>query len=246
MQTHPLPVAVIPRKSPPEITAVVHSSPTRIPVRSGETVTIEDSAAVDLGEFIRRHYRIILAAALLGLLAAYAVAKSQSSMFRATATIEVQDLNENFLNLKEVSTLSAAPQSPSTNDLQTQLRILQSGSLIERVLNQLPKEKAQPLEGLRALWFRLRGSRPAPMVTRDEIIENAARNLGVKESRQARIVDLTYDSEDPQYAAAFVNRLAQQYIDQSIECRLEISPRTPPALRRQLLDLRAHLDPSQK
>src|SRR5258708_7739305 len=167
-------------------------------------------------------------------------------MLRAAATIEVQDLNENFLNLKEVSTLSAAPQSPSTNDLQTQVRILQSSSLMERVLNQLPKERPQPLPWLRVWWLRMPGSGPAPPVTRDEFLENAARNLGVKESRQARIVDLTYDSEDPQYAAAFVNRLAQQYIDQSVECRLEISPRTPPALRRQLLDLRAHLDPSQK
>src|SRR5258707_15457161 len=105
MQTYP-PVTVIPRKAPPaEVTAVAQTSPIRIPARSGGTVTVEDPAVVDLGEFIRHHYRILLATTLLGLFAAFVVTKSQPSMFRAAATIEVQDLNENFLNLKEVSTL---------------------------------------------------------------------------------------------------------------------------------------------
>jgi capsular exopolysaccharide synthesis family protein len=216
-----------------------------MPIRSAGTVVIEDSAAGNLGEFIHRHYRILLATTLLGLIAAYAVTKSQPAVFRAAATIEVQDLNENFLNLKEVSTLSTAPQSPSTNDLQTQLRILQSSSLIERVLNSLPKESAPPLPWLRAGWLRLRGS-PAPPVTYEERIENASRNLGVKESRQARIVDLTYESTDPQYAAAFVNRLAHQYIDQSVESRMEISRGTTAWLGHQLDDLRAQLEESEK
>jgi capsular exopolysaccharide synthesis family protein len=229
-----------------DVTPVAQFSATRIPARSRETVSIEDSVVLDLGEFIRRHHRTFLAATLLGLVLAFAVTQSQSPVFRAGATVEIQDLNENFLNLKEVSPLSAPPQSSTTNDLQTQLRILQSNSLIERVLNQLPKETAQPLPGLRALWFRLRGSPAGPPLTHDEIVENAARNLGVSESRQARIVDLTYDSQDPRYAAAFVNRLAQQYIDQSVESRLEISRGTTVWLGRQLDELRKQLEESEK
>jgi capsular exopolysaccharide synthesis family protein len=77
-------------------------------------------------------------------------------------------------------------------------------------------------------------------------VENASRNLGVAESRQARIVDLTYDSSDPQYAAAFVNRLAQQYIDQNVESRLEISRGTNLWLGRQLDDLRRQLEQSEQ
>src|SRR5258707_1360121 len=116
------------------------SSQHRLPALPLETGVVEASAVLDLGEFIRRHYKTILVATLLGLGAAYAFTKSQPSVFRAAATIEIQDLNDNFLNLKEVSPVSASPQSPYTNDMQTQLRILESSSLIERVLNQLPEE----------------------------------------------------------------------------------------------------------
>ncbi len=241
-----LPPKVTPRKSSSLEVSAAQPLPTGLPARTGEAVVVEESVILDLGEFIRRDYKIFLVTTLLGLGLALAVTKSQSSLFRATATIEIQDLNENFLNLKEVSPLTATPQSSFTNDLHTQLRILGSSSLLERVLDHLPPEKTQPLPGLRAWWFRLRGSHPAPSLTRDEIIENAALNLGVRESSQARIVDLTYDSEDPHYAAAFVNRLAQQYIDQSVESRLEISRGTTVWLGRQLEDLRVQLEASEQ
>ena len=242
-----LPTTVIPGKSTSvQVTPVAPVSQTRMPARVLETVAVEDSVVMDLGEIVRRHYWKVLATTLVGLAIAFAVTKSQSSVFRAAATIEIQDLNENFLNLKEVSPLAAAAPSSASNGLQTQLRLLQSSSLIARVLSELPKEKAQPLPGLQAWWFRLRGSRSAPAATRDEMVENAARNLGVSESSHARIVDLTYDSEDPQYAAAFVNRLAQQYIDQSVESRLEISRGTTVWLGRQLAELRGQLEESEK
>jgi capsular exopolysaccharide synthesis family protein len=207
---------------------------------------MDESVVLDLGEFLRRHRWMLLIFTLLGLGLASAYTWSQLPLFHASATIEIQDLNENFLNLKSVSPLASAPPTSSTNDLQTQLRILQSSSLIERVLGQLPKEKTPPLPGLRAVWFKLRGSHPAPALTRDEAVENAERNLGVVESRQARIVDLTYDSADPQYAATFVNRLAQQYIDQNVESRMEISRGTNLWLGRQLDDLRKQLEQSEQ
>jgi succinoglycan biosynthesis transport protein ExoP len=244
-----LPAIAHPKESP----SIAASTVVRLPLSTGparlrEPVTVDESVILDLAEFIRRHYRVFLATALLGLGIAAAITMSQPRLYRAAANIEIQDLNDNFLNLKEVSPLLAAPQSSFSNDLQTQLRILESRSLLERVLNQLPEEAKQPPAGMRTWWSRLRTSRatttPA-QVTHDEIVENAARNLGVRESRQARIVDLTYDSEDPKYAAAFVNRLAQQYIDQSVESRMEISRGTTVWLGRQAEEMRAQLEASE-
>jgi capsular exopolysaccharide synthesis family protein len=238
--------AYVPPKSPSlEVAPVPTHTQSWIGGRVRSAIPVEDSTALDLAEFIRRHYRLFLATTLLGLIVAYAITKSQPAVYRAATSIEIQDFNENFLNLKEVSPFSAPPQSSSTNDLQTQVRILESSSLIERVLNQLPPEKTQPPAGLRAWALRLLGSRTAP-VSHDDLIDNAARNLAVRQSPQARIVDVTYDSEDASYAAAFVNRLTQQYIDQSVESRLEISKGTTALLGRQLGDLRKQLEESEK
>ncbi len=234
------------KRSPSRVLAALKPPVTvGVPARSLESANRDESVVMDVAEFARRHYKVVLVTTLVGLAMAWAFSKSQSPMFRAVASIEVQDLNENFLNMKEVSPLSSAPQNNQSNDLQTQLRILHSDSLLERVLERLPREKTPPLPPVQSLLARVRGPRPVQPVTKEDVLENASRNLSVKESRQARIVDLNYESHDPQFAAAFVNRLAQQYIDQSIESRLEISRGTTAWLGKQLEDLRTQLESSE-
>src|SRR5579885_2338445 len=119
-----LPVLASPRRSTPPSLAPARTANAGLPAHPFEPIAIEGSTITDLGEFVRRNYLPVLAATILGLAAAIAVTKSEPSVYRATATIEIQDLNENFLNLKEVSPLSAAPQNPFSSDLQTQLRLL--------------------------------------------------------------------------------------------------------------------------
>jgi capsular exopolysaccharide synthesis family protein len=200
----------------------------------------------DLWQYLKRNHGWPLGATILGIAIAVVVTISQAPTFRATATLEIQDLNENFLNLKEVSPIAPDGTAAVQNDLQTQLRVLQSKSLIGRVVDQLPREKTPRPSGIWALRERLQPRRPGPPPTYEDVVENAGRNFQVKEARQARIVDLIYEGPDPQYAAAFVNRLAQQYIDQNIEARLQISHVTSAWLARQLADLRAQLEDSER
>jgi uncharacterized protein involved in exopolysaccharide biosynthesis len=181
----------------------------------------ENPVLVELAGFLGHRYRTLSICTSAGLLLGLAYAATAVPAYRATATIEVQDLNENFLRLKDVA--SASGPVSAANDLQTQLRILQSGTLIARVLNRL-EASATPT---------------------DLQVEAEAR-AQVRETRQSRIVDLTYESRDPEYAAAFVNELAQQYIDQNVESRLEISRGTSVWLERQLEEMRAKLGDSER
>jgi capsular exopolysaccharide synthesis family protein len=207
---------------------------------------VEDATLLDVAAFVRRNYRLFTSLVLVCVAIAFALSKSQALRYRASASIEIQDWNEDFLKLKEISPFSAPPQNSYSSGLQTQLRILQSQSLLERVLPQLPQEKKQPPRALLALWARVRNSRSSIAPTHEELLENVERNMSARESRQARIVDLSYESEDPQYAARFVNQLARQYIDQSVESRLEISRGTTVWLGRQLDELRTQLEESEK
>lgn len=181
-----------------------------------------DSAFSDFLAMLRRGWWVLALGGLLGGVAGYLYAARLTPLYRASASIEIQDLNENFLDLKEVASSAAAP--PVSNDLQTQLRILQSHSLLARVL------------------ARITGTGAAPG---DAPVEAAARQLQVRESRQSRIVDLAYEHPDPRYAARFVNELGQAYIDQTLEARLEISRNTSRWLDQQLNDLRAKLAESE-
>ncbi len=206
----------------------------------------EESALLELWRFLKRNYRWSLAATILGIGIAVILTISQTPAYRATATLEIQDLNENFLNLKEVSTVAPDRADALQNDLKTQLRVLQSKSLIGRVIDQLPREQTPSPSGIWALPKLVSPTRAAHTPTRDDLIEHASRNFQVNEVRQSRIVDLIYQGPDARYAAAFVNRLAQQYIDQNIEARLQISHVTSAWLSRQLIDLRNQLQDSEQ
>ncbi|MEO8099671.1 MAG: polysaccharide biosynthesis tyrosine autokinase [Acidobacteriota bacterium] len=216
--------------------------PNRVPRPA--PVPQEDSVLLDAMAFLHRNYGVILTAAILCAGIGLAVAMSQSPDYRATATIEIQDLNENFLNLQEISPVASINDSSMSTDVQTQLRILRSNALLERTLSRLGTEQIPPPKGLLAVWRQLRDA-PEKTPNQEDLLERAAANLKLQETRQARIVDLTYDSPDPEYAAKFVNTLAQQYMDQSIESRLQISEGTSAFLTRQLQELRDKLAQSQ-
>lgn len=175
----------------------------------------------------RKYAPLLAIAGLLGGVSGWMIAFRQTPQYRAVATIEVQDLNENFLNLKEVA--SASVQPPAANDLQTQLRILQSASLLRRVAASIGWPKSMPAD--------------AP---EDLKLEALSRSVHVRETRQSRIVDLTFEGPDSAYAARFVNELGQQYIDQSVESRLEISRSTSKWLEKQLDELRGKLAASER
>ncbi len=220
--------------------------PAVIPTRAVKPLLAEDSVWLDLWSFARRNYRLLLCSLALGFLAAYLATISARPAYRATAAIEIQNLNENFLNLREVSQVSSMTSNSGTPDVATQIRILESNSLIGKVLKQLPAEKVPPPTGLRSVMARFRGPRTAVEPGSDASIEAAHQQLQVRNTRQSHIVDLVYESPDPVYAAAFVNRIAQEYIDQSVESRVEASRSTSVWLEKQLAEMRGTLADSEK
>lgn len=228
------------RVVPPQRTALT-AFPGVIGTTAVPPLPAEDSVLLDLRQLLVHHWRALFLSIAAGLLLAYLYAMSLTPMYRATATLEIQDLNENFLNMRDVSPVSAIAAASGAGDVQTQLRILKSRTLIARVLERLPAEIIPAPTGVRA-WIS-HGSQGGPAV---DPVEAAQRNLQVQETRLSRIVDISYESPDPAYASAFVNRLAQQYIDQSVESRLEISRGTTSWLEQQLADLRNKLGADDK
>ena len=187
----------------------------------------------------------IVVATALGILLGVILTLPQHRIYQAAATLEIQELNENFMNFKEAYPVSDGTPSLASTDIQTQLRILTSATLVSRVLDKLPPEPEPPDNGVQ-LFLRRFTRAPQPRTPdRDALVERARENLQVKEARQARIVDLMYDSPDPRYAADFVNTLSQEYIEQNVEARWKMSQRTAEWLSRQLGEMRKKLADSE-
>ena len=151
------------------------------------------------------------------------------------------------MNVKESSPLNEGGGSSDAVDLQTQVRILQSDSLIERVLTKIRSDPAPSPEPVQMPRWRamLKLPNPAPGNPREEALAYARKHLKVRIVGQTRILEITVDSTSPGIAAAFANTLANEFIDQNIESRWKTTERTGEWLSRQLDDMRVRLRNSE-
>ncbi len=157
----------------------------------------DGSVLLDVLSCIRRSPGKLAGAALMGMLLGGAYTLPQPKIYQATATIEIQELNDNFMDVKNTLPVSDVRASSLNGDIQTQVRIITSNTLIQRVLDKLPREQTVPESALHRMWRKVRGVRDPGSPARDELIDRARKHLSVKESRLTRIVDVAYDSPDP-------------------------------------------------
>ena len=199
----------------------------------------------------RRKGALVLGA-VLGLLAAVALTLPQTPIYQATATLEIQSLNSNFMNMGAVQQTTDNQGWDGMLDLQTQIQILQSRTLVESVTESLTK----PAVGVDSpdvstssrlsTWRRALNMKEADAEdVRSIALSMPADTLIIKGSSQTRIVQISADSTDPQIASEFVNTLTREYIEQSIEARWESTQQTSDWLARRLDEMRIKLERSE-
>jgi capsular exopolysaccharide synthesis family protein len=157
-------------------------------------------------------------------------------MYRAIASIELEGVNENFLNIKDVM--------PTTmhyvDDVQTQVKLMQSRTLVTRVIQALRTGAPSTAST---------GTKPSPSTPPSSYSEAAlaaaARTVKIKSTMNTRVLDILCDSADRNLAADFANTLVTEYIEQAQESRWEASQRTGRWLARQLGDLKQKVESSE-
>ena len=212
----------------------------------------EDSDSAGLAELwhtLRRRKGTVILAGFLGALAGLLVMVPQTPIYQARTSLEIQDLNENFLNIKQVTPVSESGASITPTDIQTQIKILQSDTLLGRVTDKLrPKNPSQwSLDtGRVSIWrraFNLPSPAPADVVS--EILREVTRSLDIRAANQTRVIEILCDSTSPKLAADFANTLTTEFIEQNLEARWQMSMRTGDWLMRQLDDMRINLERSE-
>ncbi|MBZ5585404.1 MAG: hypothetical protein LAQ30_25015, partial [Acidobacteriia bacterium] len=87
---------------------------------------------------LRRGKWILILVAFAGAIAAVCLTLPQTPLYQASATLEIQPLNEDFMNTRQMNPVE---QSPITDlmmgDIPTQVQILQSNTILNRTLQRL-------------------------------------------------------------------------------------------------------------
>jgi len=201
-------------------------------------------------QMIRRHKALVMLITVLGAVAGFLVTVPSPRIYQARATLEIQGLNEDFLNMRSVNpTLTEGTNSYPDYDIQTQIRIIQSRSLLRKVAAELEKNKStnflQPADRLSAWRKALRLPVPTPNALWAQALTTATKSVKVRSSGTNRIVEVSTDSTSPQLAALFVNTLVKQYIEDNLQARWESTEHTGEWLTKQLQDLKIKLEKAE-
>lgn len=188
------------------------------------------------------HKWAILLSAGAGAVLGLALSWIQTPMYEARASLEIQTLNENFLNTREVDPTSVNYAADSY--IQTQIKLLQSRSLIERTTEKM-KRTAAPAEAPQVLRDGSAGAADGE-ADFERALDQAAESVKIRGSGLTRIIEVYCESSSPRVAADFANTLANEFIRHNLEVRSEIWQRTNDWLNQQLQRVRAKLERSEE
>ncbi|MBI4466556.1 MAG: polysaccharide biosynthesis tyrosine autokinase [Acidobacteria bacterium] len=191
---------------------------------------------------------VLLAVVLVGTL-------KQKPVYRAKALLEIEQEDPNIVTVQELFQIETA----SDAYLETQYRILESESLARRVIDELRLDRV-PEFIRRGFLSRWRGKpvRPTPQVfatpgaaapdpvAHQSALDTFSRRLAVAPIKRSRLVEVSFESEDPQLAAQVVNSLASNYVAQNFERRWQATRKASEWLSEQLLDMKANLEKSEE
>jgi capsular exopolysaccharide synthesis family protein len=197
-----------------------------------------DDDFIDLGRLYRavmRHKWGIMGLAFALTLATGLIVFSMEPVYRASASIELESSLSNVVAVEDVYSLDTR----NYNYTQTQFEILKSRNLAERVVRRLnlhehevflPEEGEddEPAFSLRSLLPISLQEPPVQLSAEEEeeltiqaVTDAVVAGLKISPVRSSYIVYLSYESTDKRLAASVINAIAEEFIANNLENRLE-------------------------
>jgi receptor protein-tyrosine kinase len=166
-------------------------------------------------------------------------------LYQSQASIEVQGINENFLDLRDIYPTAPASSIDWAANVQTQAEILQQDALIGEVVRKLRLDERPEFTDRLTLWTKL-GRLTSPGTSAEEAaVEGVKKSIKIVPSHGARIIRIVAEARDPQLAADMANTLARIFIEQSMEKRRRAAGQTRELLSLQLAELGRQLRQSE-
>ena len=219
---------------------------------------------------LKRKY-VIIACAVVILIIAGLHSFTQTPLYRATATIMIEDPGSNMLNINEAFGSGAYYRRDFLGiHFNTQLMLLTSRSLAERVANRMNLADRPELQSGSGSGFNILGKirhfisfrwlvprRKPPELEEDGEMEyqmdpntmyafTVLGGLSTFPLEETRLVYVSYSSPYPVLASDIVNTVVKEFIDYSIEMRYEATQQASEFLSDQIVTLRSELSAKER
>ncbi len=180
----------------------------------------------------------------------------QTPVYRATALIEIERESPDVPTGQELFELQDV--DVSTSYLETQYKILGSITLARRVIEQLGLEKLEEFNPP-SIWAWLgseesqaseEGNPPPAFQPGSKsyhiVLRSFEERLGVRPVRRSRLVEVSFESQDPELAARVANALVATYVKRTVEEREKAIQEVSEWVTRQLSGVKVRLAESEK
>jgi capsular exopolysaccharide synthesis family protein len=205
----------------------------------------EENPFIKLLEYwgaLRRRKILILIITLLGIFAGFAYNLCQVPKYQAKASMEIQGSQD------ALSSISLA--SPADISIQTQIDILKSSTLLNRVASKMKPENNSEGQEQQDFLGPLRKSlgvqQNGGLASWQEALAMARATVQIEDTGGSRIIILRCKSTNPQVAAEFINGVAREYIEQRLKERWEAYQSTSKWLMQAQAELKAKLELSEE
>jgi capsular exopolysaccharide synthesis family protein len=185
---------------------------------------------------LKRRWTILTVALVLATLVAIVSFKMQR-VYEATARVEVEAATP------EIQSLNDLFRSMPNDDafLQTQVNVLKSENLAWRTVQQLGMGERPEFGG--------GGERPnadSQTAAQNRLIQAFKNHLRVQLMRDSRMVEVTFESTDPQLAARVANALVSNYSEYNFHQKYDATRQASGFMEQQLDELKAKVEKSQQ
>ena len=226
----------------------------RQPVETLDVSAEEIPHLLDYWHVISKRRWVVLSCILIVFTTVAIGTLKKKPIYEGKVLIEINPEQPNVTTYQEVFQLTSIDIDSYR---ETQYKIMQSRTLAEHVVDNL-KLYLYPEFYKGRFLFELIQSDPdrIPKATDPEPVDhlmtayrNAVKNfidsIEVSPVRRSNLVELSFDSENPETAARIANRLANDYIDQNLQVKFEETMRASEWLQGQLPHLKANLEKSE-
>jgi capsular exopolysaccharide synthesis family protein len=218
-----------------------------LPVPAGEIVVDGGPPAPrpEYGRLIRKYIVLGILLVLLGAGAGFVSVAFFAPLYRARAVIEIQSGNDSFLKMRQ----EGGDESISVN-IQTQIQLLRSVSFLRKVVGRLQLETVPPAPVQSDIFTKMRNRLKTvsqePMAVMKDGLEVAAATLQARPITGTRIIEVTCESTNPEIASDFVNAVANEYAEQSLQGRMKTAQQAGQWLNGELEETKTRLQDAQQ
>jgi succinoglycan biosynthesis transport protein ExoP len=199
----------------------------------------------------KRHWTVLTALSLM-FVAVLTGSLKEKPVYRAKALIEIGKENPSVANPQEMFQLDEV----SDAYLETQYKVLASDDLAERVIHQLGLDQKAEFLPSAFPWPWRANTTPTilpptdsaavpDLSVREAVLTSFQDRLDIRPIRRSRVVELRFESQDPELAARAVNAVAENYIQKNLEARWDATQKASDWLSLQMKDLKAGLEKSE-